>query len=86
MVPLFGPMPGGLEMLIMFLVFLLIPLGVAYWIYKDASRHGVPYAPAWALGVAALFFAGFVPGLLAAAAYFYVREKREATPQSDPPA
>lgn len=75
MIPLFGPVPGGPELLIIFLVLLLFLILPAVWVYRDASRRGVPYAPAWALGVAALFMAGFVPGLLALAVYFYMREK-----------
>lgn len=69
--------PGGPELLILLLI-LVIPLAVAYWVYNDARRRGVSYAPAWALGVLALLLAGFVPGLLALAAYFYVREKQSA--------
>lgn len=72
MVPLFGPIPGGPELFIIALV-VLIPLGVGAWIYSDATKRGISYAPAWALGIVALFFAGFFPGLLALAAYFYVR-------------
>ncbi|EJN60989.1 hypothetical protein [Halogranum rubrum] len=72
MVPLFGPIPGGPELFIIALV-VLIPLGVSAWIYSDATKRDISYAPAWALGIAALFFAGFFPGLLALAAYFYVR-------------
>lgn len=77
MVPLFGPIPGGPELLIVFILFLLVPLlgiALALWVYRDAKRRTVPYAPAWALGITALFFAGFVPGLLALAVYFYMRE------------
>jgi hypothetical protein len=73
--PLFGAIPGGPELLIVFLIFLLVPVGVGGFVYTDAKRHGLDYAPAWALGVVALFFAGFFPGLLALAMYFYVREK-----------
>jgi uncharacterized membrane protein len=73
--PLFGPLPGGPELLIVFVLLTLLVIVPGVWVYRDATRRGVPYAPAWALGVVALFFAGFVPGLLALAAYFFVREK-----------
>ncbi|WP_224268925.1 hypothetical protein [Haloprofundus salinisoli] len=74
-ITLFGALPGGPELLLIFLLLVLIPLGVGGFVYSDAKRHGLDYAPAWALGVVALFFAGFFPGLLALAVYFYVREK-----------
>jgi hypothetical protein len=78
MVPLFGSIPGGPELLIIFLVFLLVPVlgaAVGFWIYRDAKGRAVPYAPAWAVGTVALFFAGFIPGLLALAVYLYMREE-----------
>ncbi|SEO88349.1 hypothetical protein SAMN04487948_106161 [Halogranum amylolyticum] len=85
MIPLFGPLPGGPELLVIFLLFLLVPvfgLGLGFWVYRDAKRRAVPYAPAWALGIVALFFAGFVPGLLALAVYFYMREQLSGQAQT----
>lgn len=71
--------PGGIE-LVLLPVLLLVPLILAYWVYRDATQHGISYAPAWALGTFALLLAGVVPGLLALAAYFAVREKRSVRP------
>lgn len=47
----------------------VIPVLVGGWIYYDASRAEIAYPGPWAYGVAALFAAGFVPGLFALAAY-----------------
>jgi membrane protein YdbS with pleckstrin-like domain len=76
--PLFGPIPGGPELLIISLVF-LIPLGVGAWVYYDATKHDVQYAPAWALGVTALFLAWIIPGVLGFFVYIYYREKTAHT-------
>ncbi|WP_101297200.1 hypothetical protein [Halegenticoccus soli] len=78
--PLFGPIPAGPELVIVLMVFLL-PIAVGIWVYFDAKRHEMPYAPAWALGVTALFMAGFLPGIPAFFAYVYVREKRARRPR-----
>ncbi|SEO58286.1 hypothetical protein SAMN04487948_103341 [Halogranum amylolyticum] len=71
--------PGAVELAVLLVLF-VVPLAVAYWVYRDASRHGVSYAPAWALGILALLFAGLLPGLLALAAYLYVRENSSERP------
>jgi sorbitol-specific phosphotransferase system component IIBC len=47
----------------------VIPVLVGGSIYDDASRAEIAYPGPWAYGVAALFAAGFVPGLFALAAY-----------------
>ncbi|QCJ45625.1 hypothetical protein [Haloprofundus sp. MHR1] len=80
--PLFGALPGGPELTIILLI-LVIPIGAGLFVYSDAKRNGLDYAPAWALGVTALFFAGFLPGIPAFLAYVYVREKqaRDASPR-----
>ena len=53
----------------MAVVAFVIPVLVGGWIYYDANRAEVAYPGPWAYGVAALFAAGFVPGLFALAAY-----------------
>ncbi|WP_224268926.1 hypothetical protein [Haloprofundus salinisoli] len=80
--PLFGALPGGPELTIILLV-LVLPIGAGLFVYYDAKQHGMKYAPAWALGVLALFFAYVVPGVLGFLAYIYVREKqvREGSPK-----
>ncbi|WP_224335719.1 hypothetical protein [Haloprofundus halobius] len=82
--PLFGALPGGPELMIIFLI-LVLPIGAGLFVYYDAKNHGMAYAPAWALGVTALFFAGFLPGIPAFLAYIYVREKqaRHGSPKPD---
>jgi len=66
--PLFGPIPGGAELLIVFLVFvvlgLLVPLGMAYWVYRDAESRGNDDATLWTLAtmLAGLFVSVFGAG------------------------
>ncbi|WP_435063190.1 hypothetical protein [Halobaculum sp. EA56] len=67
--PLFGPFPGGVELLIVFFVFvlifgLLIPVGMAYWVYRDAQSRGSDDATLWALAtvLAGLFVSVFGAG------------------------
>lgn len=82
--PLFGALPGGPELTIILLI-LVVPIGADLFVYYDAKNHGMAYTPAWALGVMASFFAGFLPGIPAFFAYVYVREKqaREGSPNPD---
>lgn len=82
----FGGVPGGVELLIIILVFLVVfvlfglvvPLGVGYWIYRDATRHDNDDAVLWAAGTAALFYAGVIPGVIALGAYLYTRKQEES--------
>lgn len=66
-VPLFGAIPGGAELLVIFLVgivSLLIALGAAYWVYRDASRRGNDDAEIWAIAVVLGAIVGNLVGLL----------------------
>lgn len=57
MVPLFGAIPGGGELLLFGVVNLVIALLVGYWVYRDASRRNNDAAALWgvAVGLASLF-------------------------------
>jgi len=64
-------MPGGPEILIMLFVLLLsfvVPLVVAFLIYRDAKGRGSRHALAWALGA---FFGSLVVWIL----YYVVRDE-----------
>lgn len=66
--PLFGALPGGVELLVIFFIFLilslLIPVGMAYWVYRDAQSRGNDDATLWALAtvLAGLFVSVFGAG------------------------
>lgn len=74
MVPLFGAIPGGPELLIIFLLFLL-PTGIGLWVAYDAKNHHMKYPPVWGLGVAVGFWMYLLPGIAAFLIYIYYREK-----------
>jgi xanthine/uracil permease len=67
--PLFGALPGGLELLIIGFIFLLIfslllPVGMAYWVYQDAKGRRDTDETLWALAtvLAGLFVSVFGAG------------------------
>jgi len=63
--------PGGVEILILLLVFLLsfvVPIAVSVLIYRDAKGRGSRHALAWALGA---FFGSLVVWIL----YYVVRDE-----------
>lgn len=66
--PLFGGIPGGPELLIIFVILLilsvLIPVGMAFWVYQDAQSRNNDDATLWALGtvLAGLFGSVFAAG------------------------
>jgi len=65
--------PGGPELVILLFV-LVIPLGLAYWVYADAKGRGNEYAASWAATVffTSLFY--LVPGIIVIGLYQVVRE------------
>jgi hypothetical protein len=71
MVPLFGALPGGPELLVIFLMFgvfgLLIPVGVAYWVYQDATARANENATLWAIATVLAGLFVFVVGAPAVA-------------------
>ncbi|WP_248897088.1 hypothetical protein [Haloplanus halobius] len=63
--------PGGPELLILFLVLLMsfaVPLVVSFLVYRDAKRRHSSHALAWGVGA---FFGSIVVWLL----YFVVRDE-----------
>lgn len=79
MVPLFGAIPGGPELLIVFMfgvLGLLVPVGLAYWVYQDATARGNDDATLWALGTVLAGLFVFLVGALAVAG-LYVLVGRE---------
>lgn len=74
MIPLQFGIPGGPELIIIFLVFLIIPFVMAYWVYNDAERRGEDNAALWAVAVGGLTYVTFFGGFLALAVYIWQRE------------
>lgn len=68
------PVPGGIELLLAGLVFVLLPFFLAYWVYNDADRRGDDNAALWALAVGGFTFLTFFGGFLALAVYIWDRE------------
>jgi hypothetical protein len=80
-IPLFPGLPGGPELLIIFLIFGLFTLvgiglaiGLGYWVYKDATGRGDDSAGLWGAVVAIGFLVGVLPGVVAIAAYLVTRD------------
>lgn len=66
--------PGGPELLIVGLIFLIIPFVLAYWVYNDAEKRGNEKAAFWAVAVGGLTFLTFFGGILALIVYIWDRE------------
>lgn len=60
------------EFLLLFIIFGLI----GRWVYRDAKSRGSDWAWQWGVGIALLFLAGLVPGLLGILIYVSVRGER----------
>lgn len=74
MVPLQIGLPGGPELLIIGLFFLVVPFLMAYWVYTDAEERGEENAAFWALAVGSLTYLTFFGGVLALVVYVWQRE------------
>ena len=75
MVPLQFALPGGLELLVIGLLFLpVLGVGLAYVVYADARRRGNENAALWALAVGGLTVTTLFGGFLALAVYVWDRE------------
>ncbi|WP_435144485.1 PLDc N-terminal domain-containing protein [Halobaculum sp. P14] len=72
--PLFGGIPGGPELIIIFLLFgilgVLIPVGAAYWVYQDAQARGNDDATLWAIVTLAGGLFAWLVGVAAAIALY----------------
>ncbi|WP_248897385.1 hypothetical protein [Haloplanus halobius] len=73
MVPLQIGLPGGPELLIIGLFFMLLPFVMSYWVYTDATKRGNDNAAFWALAVGGLTFLTGPGGFLALAVYVWQR-------------
>lgn len=73
-IPLQFGLPGGPEILIVGLFFIILPFVLAYWVYTDAERRGNDNAALWALAVGALTFLTFFGGILALVVYIWDRD------------
>jgi hypothetical protein len=75
----FGGLPGGPELLVVFLLVgllsLVLPFVMAYWVYNDAERRGDDDAALWAVAVGVLTITTFFGGFLALAVYIWQREE-----------
>lgn len=70
-------MPGGPELLILGVIFLIIPFGLAYWVYNDAESRGEENAALWAVAVGALTYLTLFGGLLTLVVYIWQREEKQ---------
>ncbi|MFB6160337.1 MAG: hypothetical protein ABEJ61_04070 [Haloferacaceae archaeon] len=75
-------LPGGPELLVIFVIGLFlfvlslaVAVGAAYWVYNDATRRGRDDAALWALGVVLGFLVGGVGGVAVLLVYVFVREE-----------
>ncbi len=66
--------PGGSELLLIGLLFLIVPFVLSYWVYTDAERRGEDNAALWALATGGLTYLTFFGGFLAVAVYVWQRE------------
>ncbi len=66
--------PGGPELLIIGLFFLILPFVLAYWVYSDARSRGNDNAALWALAVGGLTVLTLVGGILALVVYPWDRD------------
>lgn len=82
LVPLFGAIPGGVELLVVGLFFLVIPVGLAVWVGLDAREHS-DHPLAWGLTVLVASFSPFFLGALAVT-LLYVISKDELGSHAPP--
>lgn len=74
MIPLQFGIPGGPELILIGLVFLIIPFVMAYWVYNDGERRGEENAALWAVLVGGLTYLTFFGGVLALVVYIWQRD------------
>lgn len=68
--------PAGPELLIIFLILFIVLGLIGRWVYRDAKSRGSDWAWQWGVGIAFLFLAGLVPGLVGMLIYVLVRGER----------
>jgi hypothetical protein len=71
-------LPGGPELLIFGLLFLVLPFVFAYYVYTDAEERGEENAALWAVaaGLAGLI-ASPIGGLLVVVVYIWQRDEKQ---------
>lgn len=74
MIPLQFGIPGGSELFMLGLIFLILPFAMAYWVYNDAERRDEDNAALWAVVVGGLTYLTFFGGILALVVYIWQRE------------
>lgn len=75
MYPLQIGIPGGPELLIVLLIFLILPFLFAYYVYNDAERRGDENAALWAVVAGLATIVGTpVAGLLVVVVYVWQRD------------
>lgn len=74
MIPLQFGVPGGPELLIIGVFFVIVPFVLSYWVYTDAEKRGNENAALWAVAVGGLTFLTFFGGFLALTVYIWDRE------------
>ncbi|SEH43952.1 hypothetical protein SAMN05192561_1011099 [Halopenitus malekzadehii] len=76
MPPLQFGVPVGPEAVILALIvlWLVVPIGVAYWIYADATARSEEYAVLWALAAGVLTYTTGFGGVIVIAVYVWQRE------------
>ena len=73
--PLQIGIPGGPELLIIGLLFLILPFVFAYWVYNDAESRGEENAALWAVVAGLASIVGSpVAGLLVVVVYVWQRD------------
>jgi hypothetical protein len=70
--------PGGIELLIFGLLFLILPFVFAYYVYTDAEERGEENAALWAVAAGVVsFVASPFAGLLVVIVYIWQREEKQ---------
>lgn len=75
MLPLFGPVPGGMELAVILLI-LFIAVAPAYLVYRDASERGSDHVYAWTVGMIIGGVFGNLLGSLLVGGLYYAIEVR----------
>jgi hypothetical protein len=68
-------LPGGVEILVLFLSWIIIAGFAGRWVYRDAKRRGSNWAWQWGVGIAVLLVAGGA-GILALIIYVVIRGEK----------
>jgi hypothetical protein len=61
------------ELIVLAVAYLLVPIGVGYWVYRDATNRGSAKALNWGIAVFAFGLMSPIPLAVAIALYLSVR-------------